>query len=190
VLKALGHGVRPVTAPINAAAFTDAFTLLWAASALEVREAVRAAAPGAPLDSLLEPQTLGLANLAQQRGQDAISAAIAVLSQESAAYETLYANLDVLLTPTLARPPAQIGEFGPAQPLDKFLQISDYVAYTPLINAAGAPAISLPLGWSAGGLPIGAHFCAKTGDERTLLELAFELEEAMPWRNRRPPVHA
>ena len=190
VLEKLGHTVRPVTAPIDAAAFTDAFTLLWAASALEVREGVRAAAPGAPLESLLEPQTLGLANLAQQRGPEAISAAIALLARESAAYETLYASVDVLLTPTLARPPVQIGEFGPAQPLEKFLQISDYVAYTPLINAAGAPAISLPLGWSVDGLPIGAHFCAKTGDERTLLELAFELEQAMPWRNRKPPVHA
>ncbi|NWG93146.1 MAG: amidase, partial [Parvularculaceae bacterium] len=55
-------------------------------------------------------------------------------------------------------------------------------------NIVGAPAISLPLSMSAKGLPIGAMFGAKKGDERTLLELAFELEEAAPWSGRRPPI--
>jgi amidase len=55
------------------------------------------------------------------------------------------------------------------------------VGFTPLNNAAGGPAISLPLGRTSQGLPIGAHLSADLGDERTLLELAFELEEARPW---------
>ena len=57
-------------------------------------------------------------------------------------------------------------------------------------NGAGTPGMSVPLHWSKSGLPIGSHFAAKTGDERTLLELAYELEAAHPWAGRRPPVAA
>ena len=56
-----------------------------------------------------------------------------------------------------------------------------YVAFTPLQNTAGAPDISLPMGFSRNGLPIGVHFAAAFGQEKPLLELAFELKEARPW---------
>ena len=57
-----------------------------------------------------------------------------------------------------------------------------YASFTPLANAAGAPAISLPVAQSDKGLPIAVHFFGNHGDERTLLELAYEIEEARPWR--------
>jgi amidase len=60
-------------------------------------------------------------------------------------------------------------------------RLVNYVSFTPLNNAAGGPAISLPLGRTAAGLPIGVHLSADHGDERTLLELAFELEAAQPF---------
>ena len=60
----------------------------------------------------------------------------------------------------------------------------DYVEYTPLANALGTPAISLPLSWNDAGLPIGSMFMANYGQERVLLELAYQLEEAQPWRGR------
>ncbi len=63
-----------------------------------------------------------------------------------------------------------------------FAELQSYVGFTPLHNAAGSPAISLPLGATATGLPIGVHFSADLGDERTLLELAYELEQAQPFR--------
>jgi amidase len=50
--------------------------------------------------------------------------------------------------------------------------------------------MSVPLGWSAGGLPIGIHFSAAKGEEKRLLELAYELEQAQPWANRKPGVSA
>jgi len=59
-----------------------------------------------------------------------------------------------------------------------------------LFNTTGQPAISLPLHWSPGGLPVGVQLVAKFGDEATLLRLASQLEEARPWAARRPPVHA
>jgi amidase len=63
----------------------------------------------------------------------------------------------------------------------------DGVAYTPLQNMAGTPAISLPLFQNSGGLPIGSMFAADRGQEELLLSLAFELEAAQPWAGRWPP---
>ena len=62
-----------------------------------------------------------------------------------------------------------------------FQRLTEYVGFTPINNTAGGPAISLPLGRTADGMPIGVHFSADLGDERTLLELAFALEEAHPF---------
>lgn len=189
-LKVLGHDVREFAAPINGQQFTDAFILYWASQALEVRGMITAKAPTAPVDQLLEPLTLGLADFAQKAGPAKVAHAVATLKAAEHAYVGMFPGIDVLLTPTLARPPALLGEYAPTLPFDNFMKLLDYVAYTPLINAAGATAISLPLGWSKSGLPVGAHFCAKPGDEQTLLELAFEMEQAKPWKDRKPPTHA
>jgi amidase len=62
-----------------------------------------------------------------------------------------------------------------------------YVAYTVVFNVTGMPAMSVPLAWNAQGLPIGSQFAARYGDERTLLELAYQLEEARPWADKWPP---
>ena len=64
------------------------------------------------------------------------------------------------------------------------------VGFTPVQNASGQPAMSVPLHWSTTGLPIGSHFAARAGAERTLLELAYQLEDARPWSARLPPVSA
>ena len=69
-------------------------------------------------------------------------------------------------------------------------QVVAYASHTPPQNAAGNPAMSVPLSLSSGGLPIGSQFSARRGDERTLLELAYELEEARPWAARWPPSSA
>jgi Asp-tRNA(Asn)/Glu-tRNA(Gln) amidotransferase A subunit family amidase len=69
-------------------------------------------------------------------------------------------------------------------------RIFAFIPYTPLANVTGAPAMSVPLHWNAAGLPIGAMFTARFGDEATLFRLAAQLEAARPWRDRRPPIHA
>jgi amidase len=76
-----------------------------------------------------------------------------------------------------------------AQPEELIERTERLVGYTPIHNAAGCPAMSVPLGWVEG-LPVGIHFAAAPGADRTLLELAFELEAARPWAHRRPRVDA
>jgi amidase len=105
-----------------------------------------------------------------------------------------FENVDLLVTPTIARLPAPLGEINQARKgmtaLEWTRQVFSYVPFTPLFNTTGQPAISLPLHWSASGLPVGVQIAGRLGDEATLLRLAAQLEQARPWAAKRPPVHA
>lgn len=187
----LGHTVREVKLPVEGAAFADAFTLAWAAIASAVSKQVQMAAPGVALDQVLEPLTIGLADRFDTAPPGGFESALALLRDVEARYAAMFNDIDVLLTPVLASTPPRIGEIGPLSGLDGFAKVERYVGYTPLQNAAGAPAISVPLAWSpTSGMPIGAHFSAAKGQERRLLELAYELEQAKPWIGRKPAVNA
>ncbi len=97
----------------------------------------------------------------------------------------------MLLTPVLASPPPKLGWVRGDVAYDTLIErLIDYVGYTPIVNVAGNTAMSMPLSWTDAGLPVGAHFAAAAGQERTLFELAFELEKAQPWAHKSPPVHA
>lgn len=188
--RSLGHEVREQRAAIDGAQFSADFILLWANGALEVVGLVQAQAGGAPLDQLLEPLTLELAAHAQAQGPAALQAAITRLQRVEVQYAEMFRSADIYLTPVLAKPPVPLGQINGARGMAVFETLNDYVGYTPLQNVAGAPAMSVPLAWSSGGLPIGIHFSAAKGQERRLLELAYELEQARPWASRRPGVNA
>jgi amidase len=189
--RSLGHDVREGRPQVDGPQFSSDFILLWAAGAAEVVALVQTQAPpSAPLDQLLEPLTLELAAHYQQQGPAALEAAIVRLREVEARYAAFFSDADVYLTPVLAKPPVPLGTIAGSLGMSAFATLSDYVGYTPLENIAGAPAISLPLGWSSGGLPIGVHFAAAKGQERRLLELAYELEQAQPWAARRPGINA
>ena len=99
------------------------------------------------------------------------------------------ADYDVLLSPVTRRPPVRIGELAGTLPFERvFEPMLDWVSYTPVWNATGHPAMSVPLGWTEGGLPVGSQFVAGHGQEARLLALAYELEAARPWADRRPGV--
>ena len=88
-----------------------------------------------------------------------------------------------MLSPVLSHVTPKLGYLSPELPFPElFRRMKHYVGFTPLSNAHGGPAISLPAGMSREGLPIGVQFSARYGDERTLLEIAYELEQARPWR--------
>ncbi|MFM8530271.1 MAG: amidase, partial [Ilumatobacteraceae bacterium] len=96
--------------------------------------------------------------------------------------EAAYASVDVVISPVVSHPAPPIGYLGPDVPVrDQLIRLLRFTAFTPLQNVSGSPAISLPLGQSPEGLPIGVQVAAPVGEERRLLSLALELEEAMPW---------
>lgn len=98
-------------------------------------------------------------------------------------HEAVWSDCDVYLSPVLGHEPAQIGWLGPEiDPRTHLMRVLRYVSFTPLQNVTGSPAISLPLGRGESGVPIGVHIAAPYGEERRLLEVAFELEAATgPW---------
>ncbi len=116
------------------------------------------------------------------------------LNKFTRTFGDFFKQYDMLLTPTLVKLPEPIGTY------TKMRTDIDYVGYMrltdeirihpPAANITGQPAISLPLGQSKSGLPIGVQFMAKFGDESGLIRLASSLEKAMPWSDRIPPVHA
>lgn len=98
-------------------------------------------------------------------------------------YANFFQNVDLVLSPVLAHTTPELGYLNPSVPYDELMdRLMRYVSFTPLNNASGGPAISLPMGVTSNDLPIGVQFSAAHGDERTLLEVAFELEQANPWR--------
>jgi amidase len=101
-------------------------------------------------------------------------------------------GFDLLLTPTCAAPPPPIGFVTSTadEPFRGFMRSSAYGAFTSAFNLSGQPAISLPLHWTADGLPVGVQVGAAYGREDLLLQVAAQLEQAAPWAGRRPSVHA
>ena len=193
--EALGHTVVEAPYPIDAEEFVHHFVSIWAelpgrlaanAWLIGLRQwrFVRAA-------DVLEPWTLGLARIHQQRGPKSVERAVAYFGEVERAYRAFFEQHDVQLSPVLREPPIRLGEQAPDVPFDTLYErLIRYCAYTPQHNAAGNPAISLPLSLSSTGLPIGSQFAARPGAERALLELAYELEAAYPWADRWPPASA
>jgi amidase/6-aminohexanoate-cyclic-dimer hydrolase len=165
-------------------------TIMASGTALAVRERSRGLGR-APREDELEPATWGAVRLAESiHGPDYLLA-LAGIHAFARVVARFFDRYDVLLTPVLAQPTAPLGRWAMSNPdfLDYRLGpngLKHYVAFTPFANATGQPAMSVPLHWSAGGLPIGSHFIGRFGDEATLLKLARQLEQARPWRDRRP----
>ena len=97
---------------------------------------------------------------------------------------------DLLLTPTLGAPPPELGWFTAEGPLAEGGRVVSFIPYTAQFNMTGQPAVSLPLHWTPDGLPVGIQLVAAYGREDLLIRVASQLEQASPWAQRRPQVHA
>ena len=108
------------------------------------------------------------------------------LADAGRAYLRLFDRCDVILSPTLARTSWPLGYLSPTAGRETLIRrTEEVVGYTPVHNAAGCPAMSVPLG-RYNGLPVGLHFAAPPGADRVLLALAYELEAAAPWADVTP----
>ena len=180
LLEELGHHVEPAEAPVGES-FPDDFLLYWSSLAYAlVRGGRRLHGPSWDAGNLDEISH-GLADHAR-RNLRRIPGAVRRLRRSRRASAAFFERYDVALTPTLATETPRVGWLDPRHGYDVVMdRIQDWVAFTPLQNATGDPAISLPLATTAHGLPQGMMFGAGAGREATLIELAYELEEALPF---------
>ena len=187
--SALGHELRPVSAPaLDARQLGDAFFLLAGFAMSSLVEMMGQMRQRPVVAHELEPFTWRLIRAYQARGPSALDGARATFQRFSHSYRAAFADCDVLLTPTLTEEPWSLGHLSPLVDYDELMaRTARAVGYTPIHNISGCPGMSVPLHWSARELPIGVHFAADLGRERTLLELAYELEAARPWRDRWAP---
>jgi amidase len=207
--RQLGHDVVDAAPAIDRHALTRSYLILVACEVAAELDLL-ARVLNKPLRAEeFEPGTWMLAQVGRvYRGVELATAVhvIHAMSRQLAAWHSRY---DALLTPTLAAPPLEVGELRlklheevalrllRTLPSERLLrkvldnlaeQGFEFAAFTAIANLAGAPAMSVPLYWNPAGLPIGAHFQARFGDEASLLRLAAQLEAARPWSKRRPPV--
>lgn len=179
LLEELGHRVDHVEKPPVPSSFAADFLLYWGLLALgQIQMSGRVAGfDRSRLDNL----TLGLDRLARRNLHRLPLALIRLRGahRHTARFAQTY---DAVLTPTLADEAPPIGYLDPTADYQQIIdRLEGWVAFTPLQNVTGEPAISLPLAESANRLPVGMMLSAAVGEEVRLLELAYELEEARPW---------
>ena len=188
----LGHHVEEATPDVDAGAL-GAATLVIIGGNLRAAIEARAATLGRELDAAdVERITWKRASDGHTARAADYARSIGVMHRTGRAVARFFTRYDVLLTPTMCRPPHPLGIIDMMTDDEaRYTQaVLGTIAFTSLFNASGSPAVSLPLGWSRAGLPLGVQFAAAFGDEATLLRLGAQLETAQPWANRRPPSRA
>lgn len=183
LMSQLGHDVEEATPPLDGKAMTQAFMTLWAyGCASSVYELARRLQ--SPISDALdgfEPVTKALVARATGLTPEDIETAEAALTAATVAMHRFFEMYDVWLTPTLAAPPVPLGTFH--YDSEVFHRTNAFSPFTPIANVAGLPAMSLPLG-SSDSLPIGVQCVGRPGDDKTLLTLALDIEEAEPWHDQ------
>ena len=139
----------------------------------------------------LEHRSATLIAAGEAIGDEQFAAAWTAIERVVAAYLCRLEAIDIWMTPTLSTEIPRIGVFGPDISWnDQKDPLIDYAGYCWIDNFAGTPAISLPIGFSDNGLPVGVQFAIRPGGEALLLALAYQLEAAIEWQRHVPPIWA
>lgn len=184
----LGHAVEEVAPRFDFDAVRQAFRVVAAATTMALVRKRAAALGRDPSAADFEPVTWAFIGGANSLSAVDYADAVATLHRTGRAIGHFFTEWDVLLTPTMARPPCDLGQLSMMNPsMDNYIaNLNGYTPFTMLFNASGNPAMSTPLYWSEG-LPIGTQWVGRYGDEASLFRLAAQLEAARPWAARRPP---
>ena len=180
LLEELGHRVEHIDEPPVPASFPDDFVLYWGMLAMAIVRTGRRAFGNTFDRTRLDNLTLGL-DRHTARNLHRLPLTIVRLRRLRRRTARFFATYDAVLTPTLADETPPVGYLAPTDYRQVMDRLINWVAFTPLQNVTGEPAISLPLAQSADGMPVGMMLSADVGQEALLLELAYELEEARPW---------
>jgi amidase len=189
LLESLGHEVDEAAPAIDWETFFRVYVVLVAGAYSSLAAQLESRRPGSY--DLLESAN----QLAVTRGDNLsagdFASAIEDMQRLNRVIIDFLQRYDVWLTPTLARPPIELGAFDEPgkQSLDAFLGFdSDWNPWLPLANCSGSTSATLPLHWTDDGLPVGVQMMMAPSREARLLRLAAQLEEARPWRDRWPSV--
>jgi amidase len=158
------------------------FATVWAVTAAGIP--VPAAA-----EHRLRPLTRWLRDRGQRTPAPVYLEAVGELRRFARAALAAFAPYDVVLTPTLALPPVPLGYFtASGDPADEFEKMNAFTPFGNIANITGQPAVNVPSGTTADGLPLGMMLLGRIGAEATLISLSAQLEAARPWRDRTPEV--
>ena len=209
LLRQLGHEVVDDVPTFPRAELVHAYFVVVAAGVGRMVEEIAAEAGRKPRAADFEPATWLLATIGRSASAADLIGARWTIERAAREVAGFFERFDVLCLATAARPPARVGELAPtsledaqarlvaAAPIPALLELAlsrmaeGKLAATPntqLFNQTGQPSVSLPLGVSRGGLPIGVQFAGRFGDEATLFRLAAQLEAAAPWEGRKPAL--
>jgi amidase len=191
LLESLGHAVEAAyPQALDDPGYIEKFLVRWTSGVdFNLRYWERRTGQEIGPDDV-EPVTWALADQGRSHSAAAYLEAMEYAQAVARDGANWWTDHDLLLTPTLALPPAEIGEIGNGDeenPLMPIVRATPYAIFTAGFNSSGQPAISLPMHWSEDGLPIGIQLVAAYGREDLLLRVAAQLEQAQPWAERRPP---
>ena len=209
LLESLGHHVEEAAPPLDHEACAVAFATVIAVETRAEIDHLARLTQRRPQRRDFEPATYATGLIGRSISAAEYAGAVRTLQLTARTMAPFFERHDVLLTPTLAAPPALIGALQPSAAerhlmgainvfnagwLMKALgairlqaeKTFAYIPFTPLFNVTGQPAMSVPLHWNAAGLPIGMQFAARLGEDAMLFRLASQLERARPWFDRRP----
>jgi amidase len=178
LLAGLGHDVEEADPPWRSDDLLDVFTIVWQTIPLVYDARVR---------EQFGPLAAALADAADATPSRELLFAFAQLQALARKVVAFWDSYDLVLTPTLALPPVPVDWNLDADPWTQFRESIRFTPFTAVVNVTGQPAASLPLHWSEAGLPVGVQLIGRPAEEATLLRVAAQLEQARPWRDRRPP---
>jgi amidase len=194
VLDGLGHRVEPDAPAIDLAHLDRLARVVWFSGFDTWLDDVAASTGRTVGPDTVERQSLNGYHYARGlTGGDLLAALAELNAWRRNVFGPFFGRYDVWLTPTTALPSQPNADYGMDVdiPFEQWLEFEEPPSqYLLMYNAAGQPAISLPLAQHSQGLPIGLQLGARHGEEHLLLAVAAQLEDALPWRDRRPPVHA
>jgi len=187
--ESLGHIVEQAAPPVDLDDAARSFGAAVVASIASTVQARSAELGRDDLENLFEQTTREYAEYGKAITGVALVRANDGFMRAALAVAKFQETYDVILTPTMGKPPLKLGEACLMQPSAGFDAAHlSYSPFTALQNMTGQPGMNVPLYWTATGLPVGVQFAARVGEEELLFSLAAQLEKARPWFDKRPPL--
>lgn len=187
--ESLGHKVEESLLPVDYASLIGPFATVVQVSVARALDDAAAKLGRTITDQDVEAVTWARMQAGRSTSSITYSRAIATLHQMGLTMAKFHQSYDVILSPTLAKPPVPLGVLSLSQELASFTkERMEFGPFTALYNASGQPSMSVPLHWTPDGLPIGVMFSGRFGEDAVLFRLAAQLEKAQPWMNRKPQL--